>query len=207
MLPVGKAPSRQVTFIEKIEVRVRQEASPARRTYLSLHKSKCDGGFTYVVVLIMLIALGLAAGTAGQADSQRMQAEREAELLFRGLAYQRAIKSYYEEKSVPQNARVLPRQLEDLLKDPRVQHRRHLRALYPDPFAPTGDNEGWRVLRAQDGGILGVASRSRIEARRKANFPSGLEGLAGARAYADWEFVFTPPIAPQAPAVSSGRRS
>lgn len=156
-----------------------------------------QSGFTYVVVLIMLIALGLAADTASRVGSQRVQAEREVELLFRGLAYRRAIKSYYEDKDVPANARKLPRNFEDLLRDPRVQHRRHLRALYPDPFAPVAEgSDGWRVLRAEDGGIIGIASRSRAEPLRIVNFPAGLEGLAGARTYADWQFTFTPPAAP-----------
>lgn len=159
-----------------------------------------DGGFTYVVVLIMLFALGLAADTATRVGSQRVQAERETELLFRGLAYRRAIKSYYE-AAPPPNARALPRNLEDLLKDPRFQHRRHLRAPYPDPFAPSldGGDGGWRLLRAEDGGIIGVASRSRAEPLRLVKFPAGLEGLAGARTYADWQFTFTPP----APALTS----
>ena len=182
---------------------------PARHSHRLRNSSTArQAGFSYTVVLIMLIALGLSASTATQLRSQRMLAEREAELLFRGLAYQRAIKSYYE--AVPPNVPALPRQLDDLIKDPRVQHRRHLRALYPDPFAAAGEKEGWRVLRADDGGILGVTSQSRAEPRRKANFPRGLEGLAGARTHADWQFVFTPPAAAprgtsQAQATGSGR--
>lgn len=192
MLRVGKIRSRRAGFAIGIEARAARDG-----------RREC--GFTYTVVLIMLIALGLATGTAGQVDSQRMQAEREAELLFRGLAYRRAIKSYYEEKNVAQHARALPRELEDLLRDPRVQHRRHLRALYPDPFAPAGEKEGWQVLRTPDGGIVGVASRSRALPLRQENFPSGLEALAGARTYADWQFVFTPPMSPQALSRSTGR--
>jgi len=193
---------RDCGFADRIEARA---ARHGRR----------DCGFTYTVVLIMLIALGFSASAATQLGSQRMLAEREVELLFRGLAYQRAIKSYYEQKIVSPNTPALPRNLEDLLKDPRVQHRSHLRALYPDPFTPVGENGGWRVLRADDGGILGVASQSRAEPRRQTNFPRGLERLAGARAHADWLFVFTPPTrvgpapttrgTPQAPASGSTR--
>lgn len=190
MSRVGKVANRRAAFAEGLEF------VPGPRG--SGHHGRRDCGFTYIAVLIMLIALGLAAGTAGQVESQRQQAERETELLFRGLAYQRAIKSYYE--AAPQNARVLPRELDDLLKDPRVQHRRHLRRLYPDPFAILGEKEGWRILRAEDGGILGIASRSAAMPLRQVNFPSGLEGLAGARTYADWQFVFTPSGAVSTPA-------
>jgi len=197
----GKALSNQSGFADWIEARAARqgrrdsgfadwiEARAARQ-------GRRDSGFTYTVVLIMLIALGLAAGTATQVGSQRVQAEREAELLFRGQAYRHAIKSYYESaaETVPPSARALPRTLDDLLKDPRFQHRRHLRALYPDPLAPRAEgSDGWRVLRAEDGGILGIASHSRAEPLRRANFPAGLEGLAGARTHADWQFVFTPP--------------
>ena len=210
---VGKVVNSQSGFADWIEARAARQGRrdcgfadgieaapghpwPARHSRIlrisgAARQGRRDSGFTYTVVLIMLIALGLSASAATQLGSQRMLAEREVELLFRGLAYQRAIKSYYE--AVPPNVPTLPRQLEDLLKDPRVQHRRHLRALYPDPFAPAGDTEGWRVLRAEDGGILGVVSRSLAEPRRQANFPRGLEGLAGARTHADWQFVFTPP--------------
>ena len=67
-----------------------------------------------------------------------VQADREAELLFRGQAYRRAIESYYRANGV------YPRALEDLLKDPRFPSKRHIRSLYPDPM---GKGQAWLLLR------------------------------------------------------------
>jgi type II secretory pathway pseudopilin PulG len=158
-------------------------------------------GFTYVIVLVAVVTVGVLAGAATTMSSRLVQADREAELLMRGLAYQRAIKSYYE--AVPA-AKTYPRQLNDLLDDPRFPSRHHLRALYRDPFASDERSE-WTIVRAADGGIVGVASIGAQEPLKKANFPKELERFGAAKSYADWVFMFeappatsasTPPIAP-----------
>lgn len=142
-------------------------------------------GYTYPAVLILLVGVALAAQSATIPASGRAQAEREAELLFRGLAYREAIQSYWD-AGAP--SPVLPRDLDDLLLDPRTEGLRHIRRLYDDPM-PGG---GWRVLRGADGGISGVVSTARGTPRRKAFFPAGLEGFAEADSYGGWRFEFSP---------------
>jgi type II secretory pathway pseudopilin PulG len=142
-------------------------------------------GFTYVLVLVGVIVMGIAAETASVPVSRRLIAEREQELLFRGQAYRDAIRNYYAV------ARRYPRSLKDLLKDPGSAHRCYLRTLYPDPMSADGKGE-WRLVRAADGGIAGVASQSTDLPMKQANFPPGWENFADARSYADWVFEYSP---------------
>lgn len=158
-------------------------------------------GYTYALMLIAVLVMGILAQGAVTLASTEMQREREAELLFRGLAYQRAIRSYYLAGTKLANRQaMLPRSLDDLLKDPRAQHLRHLRDLYPDPMAASG--EPWLLIRNVDGGITGVASASHAEPLRRTNFPRGLERFAGAKSYSEWVFEFVPPR-PAVPAPAS----
>jgi type II secretory pathway pseudopilin PulG len=147
-----------------------------------------QGGFTYVMVLAAVVVVGILADAAVTLSSRVTRAEREAELLFRGQAYQRAIQSYY--MSGP-STKTYPRNLEDLVKDPRFPNKRHLRALYPDPMSTSGKGE-WFLIRATDGGISGVASASTEEPFKKTNFPKGLEKFDQAKSYTDWVFEYVP---------------
>lgn len=152
-----------------------------------------QAGFTYAMVLVAIVVVGVAAETGQLTLSRVMLADREAELLFRGMAYQRAIESYFQS-----NGRY-PRQLEDLLRDPASPGRRYLRKLYADPMSersaksklrdPAGD---WTLIEASDGGFSGVASRNTSPPLKKANFPSGLESFSEAESYAEWIFAYQP---------------
>lgn len=147
-----------------------------------------ERGFTYVMVLAAVVVVGILADAAVALSSRMAQADREAELLFRGQAYQRAIRSYYEAGNP---VKKYPRNFEDLLKDPRFPNKQHLRALYRDPMAKD-DNGKWLLVRAADGGIAGVASSSKEEPLKRANFPKGLEKFEAALSYSDWVFEYTP---------------
>lgn len=141
------------------------------------------------MVLAAVVIVGIVA-EAGRLTTWRLQqADREAELLFRGDAYRRAIESYVFAHGV------YPRSLDSLLKDPKSPARRHIRALYADPMAvgetPAGA-PSWTLLRATDGGIAGVASASRQVPLKQANFPVGFDQFAGANSYAEWIFEFVP---------------
>lgn len=142
-------------------------------------------GFSYVLVLIAVVVTGIMLETAAEPASRRMQAEREQELLFRGMAYQKAIRNYYLAN------RRYPARLSDLVKDSGFVHRVYLRDLYADPMAAGGKGE-WNLLRAIDGGIAGVASQSIATPMKQANFPQGLEHFNGATRYADWVFDYQP---------------
>lgn len=156
-----------------------------------------QSGFTYlfVLMLIALIGMGLAAaGTLWRTDAQRA---REAELLFIGDQYRRAIRSYYELDPVQPR---LPESVDDLLQDDRRPNIvRHLRRPWRDPL--TGGDLA--LIRAPDGaGIVGVHSRATARPFKRAGFPTQDEAFAKADHYADWHFVFVPP-ATQAAGVAS----
>ncbi len=154
-----------------------------------LKNSQC--GFTYTLALVAVAVTMLAATVGISATSQLVKREREKELLFRGLAYRNAIKSYYEAGNP---VKVYPRSLDELLKDPRfASGKRHLRKPYADPMAK--EDSGWTLIKAADGGIMGVASASQEKPLKTANFPRGLESLQGGQRYASWIFRYTPPPA------------
>ena len=113
--------------------------------------------------------------------------DREAELLFRGKAYRNAIKSYYESGKPIKS---YPKSLNDLLKDPRVAHKTHLRTLYPDPFGK--DKVDWKLFRSFDGGISGVSSQSTEKPLKTGNFRHGDEKFEGATSYTGWVFEYAP---------------
>lgn len=145
-------------------------------------------GFTYLMVLAAVVIVGVLAEAAHLSTWRIVQADREAELLFRGMAYRRAIEGFYKANGM------YPRELEDLLKDPKVSGRSHMRALYLDPMA-AGENKQWALVHAVGGGIAGVVSRSEEEPLKKANFPKGYEKFANAKSYRDWLFEYIPPPA------------
>lgn len=145
-------------------------------------------GAVLLMLLVMIVVMGLAAGMAGQSWRSTMQKAREAELLWRGQQFQQAIASYYSVKHGPQN--MLPSKLEHLLRDPRFPGiTRHLRKLYEDPM--TG--EDWELIKDPAEKILGVRSTSELEPFKQDGFPKALDKLKGKASYSEWEFVFVPP--------------
>lgn len=136
------------------------------------------------MVLVAVVVVGLLVGVGHGLTSRIVQADREAELIFRGLAYKNAIKRYHT------THQAFPRALEDLLKDPKRAHKRYLRVLYPDPVAK-GEQQ-WTLVRAADGGISGVASSGTETPLKQANFSKEMEAFAGAQSYSDWVFEYVP---------------
>jgi type II secretory pathway pseudopilin PulG len=163
-------------------------------------------GVTLMVVLLMMVVMGLAAGMAGNTWKNVLEREREEELLFRGNQYRRAIESYYKTAHAGTQA-AYPKSIEELLKDPRsLQTRRHLREAYKDPV--TGEDfelirQGGQIAGLPGAvqslaGIRGVYSKSSRESFRKAGFREPYQDFNGATAYRDWQFVFVPVRAPEA---------
>lgn len=142
-----------------------------------------------IVLLVLLIALALMAiAVAGAADwwAQARQREAEAELLYAGDQYRKAIERYYY--ATPAAVKVFPTSLEDLLEDPRFPVPvRHLRRLYQDPVS----GDAFEVLRVGQE-IIGVASRSTLQPVKRRNFPAPYGGFAEQDSYQQWKFVFTP---------------
>lgn len=144
-------------------------------------------GAILLLLMVLAVILGLAAGMAGQSWRTTMQRDREAELLWRGQQYQQAIASYYTVKHGPQQ--MFPSELENLLRDPRFPNMvRHLRKLYKDPM--TGGD--WELVTDSASRIIGVRSRSELTPFRQDGFPKSLEKLQGKGSYREWAFVFEP---------------
>ena len=140
-------------------------------------------GFTYLWVLSAIALLGLALAWVGPAWQKSVQREREAQLLRVGLAYAQAIERYYH----AQGLRQYPERLEDLLLDPRFSAPvRHLRSLYSDPMIP---GQAMEAVRAGDGRVIGVNSRSMDMPLHRQAWTDGRRTLPPVDRYSDWKFV------------------
>ena len=147
-----------------------------------------QSGFTYIAVLLAMLLLALSTQGVMTYVSQQAQREREADLLRIGVAYARAIGAYYE--ATPGSVKRWPRQLSDLIEDRRlVSTRRYLRELYPDPITRLPN---WELIKAPDGGIAGVRSRSEAVPLRDSSIDLDGVTLAPAARYSDWQFVYEP---------------
>lgn len=147
-------------------------------------------GFTYLTALFVVAILAGGLALAGTVWEQAAAREREAELLFIGNQYRRAIGLYYN--STPGSVKRYPPALEDLLKDARQPAtQRYLRKLYPDPL---GGKE-WGLVKGSDGGIAGVYSLSEAKPIKVSGFKVRDAALEGAVSYTDWKFMHTPAAA------------
>ncbi len=158
-----------------------------------------QAGATYLLMLFAVAALGLGLAGFGTVWSTAAQRDREAELLFIGGEFARALASY--RASSPAGAAAYPQRLEDLLLDPRQPFvRRHLRRLYRDPMTGEAD---WLVDR-RDGQIVAVRSRSTRPALRRTGLPPWVAVQGEATRHTDWQMRpadegLAPPPAAQVP--------
>ena len=142
-------------------------------------------GFTYLTALFVVALMGAGYATVGEMWHTTSMRDKEQELLHIGDQYRRAIERYYVA-----GPRRYPRTLEDLVKDPRAPTtQRHIRQLYPDPI--TGSSE-WGLVKAPDGGIMGVHSTSQEAPIKQDNFKLRDRDFMAAKSYADWKFIFIP---------------
>jgi type II secretory pathway pseudopilin PulG len=143
-----------------------------------------DRGFIYVWVLALVAVLAVGLAAIGTLWSQEAKRERESELLRIGALYAGAIERYH--RMSPGSVKHYPPSLDALLVDPRfVGTVRHLRMLYADPI--TSDAR-WGEVRAADGGIRGVYSRSTEAPLRTVSMDLGVTVLPPASRYAEWQF-------------------
>ena len=163
-----------------------------------------EAGFTYLTVLFAIAFMGLGLALTGEVWHTALTRDREMQLLYAGNQYRRAIERYYVS-----GPRQFPRTLEDLLKDPRKPGtERYLRKLYFDPL--TGKSE-WGLVKAPDGGIMGVYSLSEDSPKKLAGFAFANRDFEGAAKYSDWKFLYNPgtqqmPITQQVPGTGPGTR-
>lgn len=141
-----------------------------------------------LVLIAVLIAVALAAAAASVAVSRwsdEIHREQEQELMRVGDAIAGAIASY--RRASAGSAMKHPPELEDLLDDRRAfATLRHLRQLYPDP---TMRGAPWGVIRAPDGGVLGVYSRNEATPWRRGTVRLDHVDLTSATSYAQWRFI------------------
>ena len=160
---------------------------------------RSQAGFTYLTVMFVIAILLGGLAIVGETWETSARREKEAELLFIGNQYRRAIGLYYA--STPGVVKRYPRTLEDLIKDPRQPNtQRHIRKLFPDPL--TGKE--WMVIKGADGGVQGVYSPSEQAPLKIAGFRVRDASLEGAQKYSDWKFIHTPPAAPAQPGAKPG---
>lgn len=147
-----------------------------------------SGGFTYIGLLVAIVLIGGALAAVAETWSLQARREREAELLYRGHAIRRAIGAYVA-LNAGGSARY-PMELENLVQDDRwPQVRRYLRRVYEDPMTGQAD---WTLIRAPDGGIMGVASSSQAEPIKRAGFKPDDNAFSDADCYCDWKFIYQP---------------
>jgi type II secretory pathway pseudopilin PulG len=152
-------------------------------------------GFSYLLVLFFLAAISAGLAAVGELWATSRQQERELELLYAGSAFRRAIGAYFQ--AGPGAVKQYPATLEQLLKDPRFPDtRRYLRQLYADPMS--GKTE-WELIKAPQGGIMGIASPSERAPLKRAGFDGANRvfedqavRLKEKLRYRDWEFVYDP---------------
>lgn len=159
-------------------------------------RRRAEGGYTYLMLLFAVAAMGLFAAGAAEGWAALAQRERENQLLFAGNQYREALRRYYE--AIPDAVQRHPQKLEDLLQDTRfASMRRHLRQLYPDPMTGQAD---WVLLRNSEH-IVGIHSRASGRPLKRDGFERRDREFAAAASYSDWKFVAatesasTPPAA------------
>lgn len=140
-------------------------------------------GFTYVWLLVAVAVMAAGLAAIGEVAATAAKREREAELLFVGDEFARAIAEYHASSpGAPQ----YPQKLEELLADNRYPNaRRYLRRVYRDPMTGRAD---WGLVRGPGGGIVAVHSQSIERPLKTANFPPRYESFAGASVYSAWRF-------------------
>ena len=154
----------------------------------------CQTGFAYVLLLISVAVIGIAASASVNLGSQMARRDTEQSLLAIGNEFEQALRSY---AGVPMDA-VLdsnanvglgargPRTLEDLLKDPRSANtRRHLRQIYADPM--TGRAQ-WGLVKDPSGFIVGMYSLDDGKPIKQTGFASKWAHFEGAVDYSVWVF-------------------
>lgn len=171
-----------------------QRTSPgqarAARSWTSSRRQQ--QGIAYLGLMFAVLFMGMAIGTSIEGWSTSAQRAREAELLWSGNEYRKAIRNYYELS--PGGNKQYPKSLDDLLEDKRfVTIQRHLRKRYLDPFTGKAD---WTLITDPNGQIIGVASKSPRKPLKVGNFSKDDKDFKDKSHYSDWKFTYTPNLAP-----------
>jgi len=143
------------------------------------------GGFTYVAVLFLVVLIGVTLTALTGLWSTTAKRDREAQLLFVGGQFRKAIENY--RVANPNVGDGYPKDFQVLLLDPNAPVvKRYLRQVYVDPMTGTTN---WGLVKTPIGGIVGVYSQSKAQPLKTANFPDWAEQFAAATTYSDWIFA------------------
>lgn len=153
-------------------------------------------GFTYPILLFAIVLVGITLTVVAKQWKMVVQRELEADLLARGLEIQNALALYSASKKA---GRVIPGEIyPQSLKELTLLPKPFLRKEYLDPIK----RAAWDVIRAPNGGIMGVRSSSSQEPIRQHDFPPAIRHFEGLVRYQDWLFIHPSPSLQQAvPAV------
>lgn len=144
-------------------------------------------GFTYLVLLFVIALTAASASAAATYWHIEKRRDAEQELIRIGEEFRAAIRSYYHASTG--TVKTFPPSLDDLILDRRyLGIKRHLRKLYVDPM--TGRAE-WGLVRAPDGGVMGVHSLAN-QAATKRLLASSTPQPAEPNTYGRWLFVYSP---------------
>ena len=147
-----------------------------------------QSGYILVGLLILIMVAGYALAAAGTKFSEARKREREQELLKVGDTIRKAIGNYYNQ--TPGVVKQYPPNLEALLKDERFpQPKRYLRKLYLDPVT---QREGWGILEAPSGGVMGIYSLSAAKPYKTKNFRLMYRHFENKKYYGEWYFAYVP---------------
>ncbi len=150
-----------------------------------LRRVRAESGFTYLVLLAVVAAMGIVLATAGEVWHMALKREKERELLFVGDQFRHAFNLYSQH--TPGNARRYPLSLEELLKDSRSPGVvRYLRKIYHDPI--TGSTK-WGLIKGPNGEIFGIHSLSEDEPVKKSGFSLADMKFEGRTKYSEWVFM------------------
>jgi hypothetical protein len=142
-------------------------------------------GFSYVVVMFLVAFLAIASVRALENAKVAEKRDKEAQLLWTGMEYRKAIAKYHAHAMGAKYAKEL-KELEYLAL---VNPIRPLRKQYRDPITGSKD---WGLVRNEKDEIVGVYSKSQQAPLKRDGFPPELANFAGAKSYSDWKFIFKP---------------
>jgi type II secretory pathway pseudopilin PulG len=157
-------------------------------TQVSFGGERAQSGFTYIGLLILIAILSVAATATIQLGAVVQRRDAEQQLLYLGEQFRLALRSYRD--SSPTGTPPFPKELTQLLKDPRFPGiRRHLRSIPVDPL--TG-NANWGLVRSPEGWIIGVHSLSEARPIKVDNFEPEYASFANKEKISEWVFSGLP---------------
>jgi hypothetical protein len=134
---------------------------------ISNSQRRREAGYTLLMVVFLVAIMSVMAMAAAPNLLTQGRREKEAEMIWRGQQYQRAILLYYTKFGK------YPTKIEDLTK--QTNGVRFLRQAYPDPM--NKDDGSWRFIYMGPNGML-IGSLRPTNLLQTALSPQGAQGLS-----------------------------